>query len=61
MVMDYEELLKTPSFSLDKKEKTIIMTERLNNLTKHHYNNCKDYQKILDALNYDISSSTQYD
>ena len=61
VVLDYETMLKTPSFSLERKEKTQVMTERLNVLTKHHYNNCEDYRKILDAMNYDVNKTIQYD
>ena len=61
VVLDYERLLGTPSYSLDKTEKRQVLTERLNHLTRYHYNNCEDYRKILDALNYDISSTIDYD
>ena len=59
--MDYERLLEVPSFSLDKEKKREVLTDRLNSLTRHHYENCREYRSILDALSYDIKAEIPYD
>ena len=52
---DFIELFKIPPFSLNKKEKEIIHKKVLNEITNYHYNNCLEYQSILDNLNYNPS------
>ena len=61
VVPSYESLFEIPSYSLDRKEKREVMTERLNHLTRHHYDNCENYRKIIDAMGYNISETYQYD
>jgi phenylacetate-coenzyme A ligase PaaK-like adenylate-forming protein len=34
-------------------QKIALYTKELSHLTKHHYNNCTQYKKIVDALKYD--------
>ena len=60
-VLSYEKMMEIPSYSLNKEDKRRALTERLGDLTKHHYNNCEDYRKILNALNIDISCVMEYD
>ena len=52
-VVDLNNIINTPPFSLEKKEKEKLQTDILYRLTKHHYANCLQYQKILDVLGFD--------
>lgn len=51
--MTLDELLTLKPYSLDQKEKDIILTEMLAELTIHHYQNCIEYRNILDAIGFD--------
>ncbi|MGP1488601.1 MAG: LuxE/PaaK family acyltransferase [Peptoanaerobacter stomatis] len=51
--MKYDDVLKYEPFSLTKAEKQILLSKRLNYLTKLHYEKCDDYRKILDFLGFD--------
>lgn len=50
--MTFEELLKTPPYSLSKPEKEKILTQFLKELTIHHYENCREYRNILKAMKF---------
>ena len=55
------ELIETPPFSLSKKEKLILFNNALPILTNHHYQQCSEYQSILDSLKFDHSASYRFD
>lgn len=59
--MKYDEMLQTPPYSLAKKEKGRILTNRLVELTKHHRKNCAEYAKILDSIGFDESKVSFYE
>lgn len=48
-MINYSELLEIEPYSLAKSEKEAFLTKHLIELTKHHYKNCPEYKKILDA------------
>ena len=52
-MFDINKIISIHPFSLLKQEKKALYKNALNELTKHHYNNCTQYQKILDVLGYD--------
>ncbi|SVE47997.1 uncharacterized protein METZ01_LOCUS500851, partial [marine metagenome] len=52
-VFDLNGINDTPPFSLTKQEKDTFYADALYGLTKHHYANCVQYQKILDMLGFD--------
>ena len=58
--MEYAKLLELSPYSMDRKEKTKVMTERLKELTEHHRSCCEDYRKILDGLGYDADKVKDY-
>lgn len=58
--MTYEEILNIPPFSLDKLEKKKLLTERLVELTKLHQENCPEYARILEAIDFDIEKVQSY-
>lgn len=51
--MDYAKLLEQDPYSMDRREKTRVMTEGLLELTEHHRSRCEDYRRIVDGLGYD--------
>ena len=48
MMMD--QVLGIPPFLMAHAEKARFLQGALNELTRHHYNNCREYQLIVDAL-----------
>ncbi len=59
-MMEYREILEIPPYSMDKKEKELYLTTYLSDLTKYHYVNCREYQKILDAVGFDVEEIDTY-
>lgn len=51
---NYSDILEIAPFSLDKNAKEKMMFQNLLDLTKFHYENCKNYKKILDTLKVDF-------
>lgn len=47
-------------YSLNKSQKTEFLNKQLINLTKHHYESCPEYKKILDSLSFDVNSISDY-
>lgn len=54
--MQLEDLFTVSPYSYTKEEKEKVLTEILLNLTLKHYENCPEYQKILDVLKFDKDS-----
>jgi len=52
-MVDYEEILSIPPFSLNKNAKQKIFSERLKDLTNRHYHSCLEYRRMLDAIGFD--------
>ena len=50
--MQFEDILKKPSYSLHKDEKEKLLTERIVELTEHHKECCLEYKKILESVSY---------
>lgn len=55
-----DEEMNIQPYSLDKNEKTAFLNKHLTALTIHHYENCPEYKKILDSLNFDIEKIKDY-
>ncbi len=49
-----ESLYRISPYALSKEEKEKFYIEALDYLTKHHYEACPEYHRILDALGYDM-------
>lgn len=58
MITDEE--LNIAPYSLSKKEKTKFLNNQIIFLTKHHYEACLEYKKILDSLSFDINNVSDY-
>lgn len=50
--MTFDEIISIPPYSLNKEEKTKLLTERLVELTRLHQEKCPEYKKMLSAINY---------
>ena len=48
--MNFEQIQQIPPYSLDKKDKEKLLTERLLELTEHHRESCQEYRCILNAI-----------
>ncbi|WP_369397289.1 LuxE/PaaK family acyltransferase [Syntrophomonas palmitatica] len=51
-MIDYEEILVIPPYSLDKNTKEQLLSETLRQLTIAHYNKCVEYKRMLDAIGF---------
>ena len=54
---DLEFLLKNTNSIFEIKNRNLFITKYFNNLTNYHYDNCKEYKKICDNLNYKVTNS----
>lgn len=55
-----DEMLSIPSFSLEKEEKTRLLTDVLCSLTEFHAEHCIEYSDILSAIGFDIKDVKHY-
>lgn len=58
--MTFDEILNIPPYSLSREEKEKLLTERLVELTKLHQENCPEYARILESINFDIDQVKSY-
>ena len=58
--MTFDEILKIPPYSLDEEEKGELLTERLVELTKLHQQNCLEYKRVLEAIDFDVDKAASY-
>ena len=58
--MTFEEIMGIPPYSLEEKQKDILLTERLLHLTKHHRENCPEYARMLESICFDESKASSY-
>ena len=56
----YAKLLEQDPYSMDRREKTGVMTEGLLELTEQHRARCEDYRRIVDGLGYDPKNIRDY-
>jgi phenylacetate-coenzyme A ligase PaaK-like adenylate-forming protein len=58
--MTYEQILTIPPFSLAEGEKERLLTEKLRELTRLHYDRCGEYRRMLDGTGFDIECVRNY-
>ena len=58
--MKLDELFQIPPYDLMASEKEKALSENLLALTRHHYENCPEYKRILDMLDFDVTVSHSY-
>lgn len=59
-MMDYNEILNIPPYSLNRTEKHRLLSERLIALSRLHYASCKSYKSMVDALACDLGQIKDY-
>lgn len=58
--MTFDEIINISPYSLDKADKEKWLTERLTELTQHHYENCPEYRRMLEAAGVQIDNVKSY-
>jgi hypothetical protein len=58
--VDDETYFAIPPYSLDKVKKQTFLSETLCGLTRHHYQACPAYRRILDAMQFDTTRACSY-
>ena len=53
--MTLNELFQIPPYGLTAEGKEAALAEILSKLTRHHYEHCPEYHKIIDVLGFDVS------
>lgn len=59
-MVDYSTILSISPYSLNKEEKVTFLTEQLSELTRYHYENCVEYKKIINTLQFDVDCINSY-
>ncbi len=59
--MDINEILETAPYSLSREEKHVLLNERLQELTRKHYENCPEYRRMMDAAGLDVDNLPDYE
>ncbi len=59
--MEYSEILEISPFSLEKDKKQKMLTERLKEMTRFHYENCAEYRSILDSMGFLVDEVNNYE
>lgn len=59
-MINFEDVLGIPAYSLKKEEKSGWLTERLKELSLKHRDSCEEYSKILKILNVNIEEAESY-
>jgi len=59
-MMDIAELLNISPYSLEKNEKQKVLNSFLTRLTRHHYDNCPTYSKMMDGIGFDYNKDYNY-
>lgn len=59
--MDFEDFLKFKPYELSAGQKTKLLTDRLNTLTKHHRDKCREYKAILECMGYEDFEPDSYE
>ena len=58
--MTFDEILDKPPYSLNAEDKEKILTERLLDLTRFHKENCAEYKRMLEVIDFDLGEVESY-
>lgn len=58
--MELTEILDIPPYSLNKIEKGKLLSSYLTSLSRHHYQNCTEFRKMMNSINYDLGKDYIY-
>ncbi|HAV89980.1 MAG TPA: acyl-protein synthetase, partial [Eubacterium sp.] len=56
----FDEIVSVSPYSLDKEQKKELLNNRLIGLTRYHYENCKEYKKMIDCIGTNIDDITEF-
>lgn len=59
-MINIDEALKIPPYSMEKEEKHEFLTQFLKGLSEHHYKTCPEYKKIMDSLEFNPEEIKSY-
>ncbi len=59
-MVDYNDILNIPPYSMDKNQKHKFLTDILKELSFHHYHNCNEYAKIIDGFGVSLDQINSY-
>ena len=54
-MFDVNDMIDNPPFSLAHREKTELYVDALSALTRHHFDNCAEYRRLLKVLGVDLA------
>jgi phenylacetate-coenzyme A ligase PaaK-like adenylate-forming protein len=60
-MMDLTEISNISPYSLKREAKHAFLNKALSGLTRHHYEHCSEYRKILDSMGFDIKAEHNYE
>ena len=60
MIINIADVLNIPPYSLNKKDKEEILNPFLSQLSKHHYENCPSFTKMMDGIGYKKNKEYNY-
>jgi phenylacetate-coenzyme A ligase PaaK-like adenylate-forming protein len=58
--MNFTDILSISPYSLKKNDKEEILNPYLTSLSRHHYNNCTSYKKMMDGIGYNYTKEYNY-
>ena len=59
-MMSIDKILSIPPYSLEKNEKEEMLNSFLPQLSRHHYNNCSAYKKMMDGIGFNYKKEYNY-
>ncbi|MHB8062981.1 MAG: LuxE/PaaK family acyltransferase, partial [Ruminiclostridium sp.] len=59
-MFDFDDVINISPYSLDKSHKEELLNGCLSQLTVHHYENSKNYRRIMDSIGFDVSNIRSY-
>ena len=59
-MLNYKDILAVSPYSLSKHKKEKLLTQKLIELTKYHYEHCKEYKGMLDCIGFDPEDVDSY-
>ncbi len=58
--MEIAEILDIPPYTFDKTDKNKLLSPFLTDLTRHHYQQCEPYRKMMDSVGFNVDKDYDY-
>lgn len=58
--MNIADIINIPPYSLNQKDKEEILNPVLTQLSRHHYDNCPSFKKMMDGIGYSYNTEYKY-